>query len=59
MDKILNEKYLGRMNELKDKFGDDKEILHVEADDILCELLVELGYIELVNAFCKVPKWYA
>jgi hypothetical protein len=47
------------MNELKDKFGDDKEILHVEADDILCELLVELGYIELVNAFCKVPKWYA
>lgn len=32
---------------------------HIEADKILCDLLVALGYQEVVNEFENVPKWYA
>jgi hypothetical protein len=35
------------------------EVWHVEADNILCELLDHLGYHDFVEAFEKVPKWYA
>lgn len=40
------------------KFG-DREDWHVEADNILCELLDYLGYHDFVEAFEEVPKWYA
>ena len=36
-----------------------QEDWHIEADKILCELLDELGYHDFVEAFEKVPKWYA
>lgn len=58
MDEKLNEKYLNRMKQWE--FNDyDKEESHVEADCILCELLEELGYTELVKMYNNVPKWYA
>lgn len=43
------------------KFGPygDREDWHAEADNILCELLDELGYHDFVEAFEEVPKWYA
>ncbi len=37
----------------------DQEVAHLEADDILCELLVALGCKQVVDAFDKIPKWYA
>lgn len=37
----------------------DREDWHIEADDILCELLDCLGYHDFVEAFEQVPKWYA
>jgi len=37
----------------------DREDWHVEADNILCELLDYLGYHNFVEAFEEVPKWYA
>ena len=37
----------------------DREDWHVEADNILCELLDYLGYHDFVEAFEAVPKWYA
>lgn len=39
--------------------GGDREDWHVEADNILCELLDYLGYHDFVEAFEEVPKWYA
>lgn len=39
-------------------FG-DAEADHSRADDLLCELLAELGYQEVVEAWRKVDKWYA
>lgn len=48
-------------NELREvlKSGHGCEEEHQEADDILCRLLRELGYVEVVDLYHQVPKWYA
>lgn len=38
---------------------DDAETAHIEADDVLCELLCALGYNDVVEVWGQVPKWYA
>ncbi len=53
MNKELSEKYLEQMKTCKDEFD------HEDADYILCDLLEELGYKELVATYRKVPKWYS
>lgn len=37
----------------------DPEANHAEADDLLCDLLKELGYVDIVEAYEKIEKWYA
>lgn len=37
----------------------DPEVAHELADRILCRLLIDLGYAEVVDAFDKVEKWYS
>ncbi len=37
----------------------DKEESHVQADDEMCALLVDLGYLNGVAWFKRMPKWYA
>ena len=37
----------------------DLEMAHGEADDVLCALLKELGYGDVVSAYHKIDKWYA
>lgn len=37
----------------------DTEIAHSNADDILCDLLMRLGYTRLVSLYHDVAKWYA
>lgn len=37
----------------------DPESDHAEADDVLCELLITLGYEDVVIEFENVDKWYA
>ena len=55
--KSIEGKYL---NVFKEKcLSGDIEINHSEADDILCDLLEELGYTELVTEFKKLKKYYA
>ena len=39
--------------------GGDIEAKHGEADEILCELLRSFGYIEIVDAYNAIEKWYA
>lgn len=43
------------------KLVDDKdtEVAHIKADDILCRILLDLGYDEIVEAYDAVDKWYA
>jgi len=38
---------------------DDEEINHIEADKILCDLLISLGCEDVVRAWKKVKKYYA
>jgi len=48
------------INELSTaKHCGDEEIGHLNADEALCELLIKLGYEEVVDEFRAVPKWYA
>lgn len=39
--------------------SDDNETAHGNADDVLCELLISLGYEDVVNEWHKVWKWYS
>ena len=37
----------------------DTEVAHINADAVLCNVLTQLGYKELVDLYEKVKKWYA
>lgn len=37
----------------------DREVAHIRADEALCELLLALGYSDVVDAFEDIGKWYA
>lgn len=39
--------------------GGDPEAAHDMADTALCDFLMGLGYADVVEAWNKVPKWYA
>lgn len=56
MNKELNDKYLSQLNDLISE--NDVEKKHIDADNILCELLKELGFNEIVESFNKLKKWY-
>lgn len=57
-------KYIDTGNKLKDKYLSYMKMLkdesdHDEADMLLCNLLEELGYTEIVDVYRKLPKWYS
>lgn len=35
------------------------ESAHIDADMVLCELLKSLGYVEIVEVYESIGKWYA
>ena len=37
----------------------DPEINHEKADKILCDILEELGYSDVVENFNRIQKWYS
>ena len=37
----------------------DQETGHIEADQVLCDLLISLGYENVVKEFYEINKWYA
>ena len=37
----------------------DTELDHLLADDLLCEFLKSLGFIDVVTEYQKIDKWYA
>ena len=39
--------------------SDDTEFKHVNADELMCELLTSLGYGEGVEIFKNMDKWYS
>lgn len=52
------------VGEIKEKLkelqeSDDVELSHYEADQIICNLLNDLGYTDVVKEYDKISKWYA
>ena len=54
-DELIKEA-LAKLSEIDE---DDVEMAHIDADDILCDLLVKLGYSVVVEAYTRIPKWFA
>lgn len=53
----INDKYLQR---LRDEIENgDLEQAHSRGDDILVEILNELGLTDIVNAYTRIDKWFA
>ena len=53
------EEFQIKMQEIKNNYGGDEEAFHGKADDLLCEVLIELGYKNGVEIFKNSDKWYA
>ena len=51
------ENFLRKMVELQS--DNDGELAHIVADRLLCDLLTDLGYGDLVKEYDKIGKWYA
>lgn len=43
----------------KAKAKSSTEEAHIAADEVLCELLTELGYADVVDEYNKVGRWFA
>ena len=41
------------------RLSKDTEGAHVFADAVLCQLLSDLGYDDVVKAYHEISKWYA
>lgn len=39
--------------------NEDTESAHADADNVLCDLLLKLGYTKIVEEYNRVSKWYA
>ena len=54
---MTKEEAITKLKECQKK--NDTEVAHDIADGILCDLLKELGYKDVVKEYYKVDKWYA
>lgn len=52
------ERALAVLKEICERSREDIEVMHIEADELLCSLL-EDKYPQLVKEFKSLPKWYA
>ena len=55
--KINTEEIITRLKELQQ--SDDIESAHFQADCIICNLLEDLGYKNIVKEYDAIMKWYA
>ena len=51
--------FFDKMTEIEDEFYSDLEVCHSKMDDLMCEVLDELGYGDGVHVFKGADKWYA
>jgi hypothetical protein len=56
--KFSPEEFLDEMKALKEEYPRSPEHFHRHADELICDLLVELGYKDGVEFFQKEKKWY-
>jgi len=44
---------------LKNRVDGYYEEAHIDADDLMCKILKDLGYTKGVEIFERMPKWYS
>lgn len=56
------EEFAEKMAELKHEYydiRDDEEMVHIQMDDLMCDLLRSLGYGDGIDIFNHTPMWYS
>lgn len=48
-----------RLRSIKEEYDDDPEVGHMLADDVLCDILIDLGYELVVSEYNGITKYYA
>lgn len=56
---MTREEAIDKLVEIQETGEGDHELSHIKADDILSDLLRDLGYDDVVDEFDKIEKWYA
>lgn len=56
---ITPDEFRDRMYEIKEKNDGYPETMHIEMDELMCEMLKSLGYEGGVKIFEKQEKWYS
>lgn len=59
---MTKEEFYHEMLALEETYAvalDDEELFHIKADELICKLLIELGYGQGVEVFLDTPKWYS
>ena len=56
---MLAEEFRRQMEQLVEEFEGDTEALHSEMDNLMCKVLISLGYREGVKIFEDTDKWYS
>ena len=55
----LPSRFAQEMRQICEKYEDDREVRHVEMDELMCRTLKNFGFIEGVEVFEETAKWYA
>lgn len=48
-----------KMMEILERGAAEPEVNHGDADDLLCEMLIDLGYKDIIAIYHRISKWYA
>lgn len=59
---MLPEEFYLQMVEIKQRCfdeDDDEEQCHRSMDNLICSVMIELGYSDGIDVFKNTPKWYA
>lgn len=59
MESTSPEEFYQKMLKIKEDYEYDKEKLHGEMDDLMCEVLKSLGYGKGIGIFEDTDKWYS
>lgn len=51
------EEAIKRLEELKK--SDDREVAHMEADNVLMKFLLFLGYTDVISVYREIEKYYS
>lgn len=53
------EEFAEKMRQISVKYFDNAEAAHGYGDDLLCEMLIELGYEKGIKIWINLERWYS